>query len=435
MTINETANIRKLATIAKIIDIQPISEADNIEHVFVRGWKCVAQKGNFKIGDFCVYVEVDSVMPDGITEEKALEWKGLQKEMSKASTNNEKDSIKVKMAEISATSIRPEFEFLRASKFRIKTRRIFGEISQGIVFPLSILPEKLANIIKELNISNQAVIKILEEAEDKVLGISELIKEGETQLEGMDVTELLGVTQFIPPDPADMGGDIKGDMENLGILVSDEERLENLSHKYEDLKQFKYYKTEKLEGTSFAAVLKNDVFSVTGRTIEFKTPEPETPIAELNVYWKMARKLDLENKMREIAKTFNVENFAIQGELIGEGIQKNIYKLHGQKVYFYNMFDIDRQEYWSYGAFIDNVTKMSLDMVPILEENYVLPEKAIDLLEEADRTYSVLNPDQLIEGFVFIADEIYIKPNTRITRSNFQRLSFKAKSRTYDEKK
>ncbi|MFA5152709.1 MAG: RNA ligase family protein, partial [Clostridia bacterium] len=126
----------------------------------------------------------------------------------------------------------------------------------------------------------------------------------------------------------------------------------------------------------------------------------------------------------------------IQGELIGEGIQGNIYKLKGQKIMFYNCFDIDKQQYWSYEAFIDLITKtMGLETVPILDDNYVLPEKAEDIFLEADKTYSVLNSKQLIEGFVFVANDPWIKSDVRITRSAYNRLSFKAKSRTYDMNK
>jgi hypothetical protein len=80
---NETADIRKLATIARIEEIKPIVGADNIEHARVRGWWVVVKKKDFKIGDLCVYVETDSIMPDGLTVEKKEEWRALNKQMSK----------------------------------------------------------------------------------------------------------------------------------------------------------------------------------------------------------------------------------------------------------------------------------------------------------------------------------------------------------------
>ena len=417
--INELNDIRKLATIARILDVKPIEGADNIEKVFVRGWQCVAKKGEYKPGDLCVYVEVDSIMPDGLSEEKREEWRALNKQMSKVS-EEERQTIREKMDDIVKFNTRPEFEFLRDKKFHIRTRRILGEISQGICFPLTILSVELQWHIQEL--ANTRLVSALRDLSENI--------------EGYDVTNILGVTQYIAPDPAIMGGDAKGELQAVGILVSDEERIENLSGKYEQLKQFTYYKTEKLEGTSFAAYLKNGKFGVCGRTIDYKEPDDEIPFDKMNVYWKVAKQLDLEEKMRAFADTCSIGNFAIQGELVGEGIQKNIYKLKGQTVCFYNAFLIDKQEYMDYDFFISTINKMGLNTVPILDDSFVLPDKAEELLKEADITTTVFgnNPAQLIEGFVFVAKDP-IPATVRITRAPFQRLSFKAKSRTYDMSK
>lgn len=90
---------RSLAHIEKIVDIKPISGADQIEMCQVLGWECViAKKDNFKVGDLVVYIEVDSIVPE-----------------------------------------KPEFEFLRDRKFRVKTIKLRKQISQGLVLPLSIL--------------------------------------------------------------------------------------------------------------------------------------------------------------------------------------------------------------------------------------------------------------------------------------------------------
>ena len=91
--------MRKLASIQKIRDIQPIPKADRIELATVLGWKVVVKKGEFQIGDLCVYCEIDSVFP----------------EMEK-------------------------YEFLRNDQFRIRTKKLRGQISQGICFPLNSLP-------------------------------------------------------------------------------------------------------------------------------------------------------------------------------------------------------------------------------------------------------------------------------------------------------
>jgi RNA ligase (TIGR02306 family) len=414
--INETADIRKLATIAKIEEIKPIEGADNIEHVRVRGWWVVAKKNEFKVGDLCVYVEVDSIVPDGLALEKYEVWKELNKQMSKVS-EEDRNAIRAHMELLTKDNTRPEFEFLRASKFHIKTRRILGEMSQGICFPLSIIPKHY--------------LVCYPDGTPDVIDYDQVKKNIKFE-EGADLTDVLQVTQYIPPDPAIMGGDAKGELQNVGILISDEERLENLEDKYDILRQFTYYKTEKLDGTSFSAYLKDGIFGVCGRKVNYKVPEEDVHYDKMNVYWKVARKLDIENEMRRLS----LNNIAFQGELVGEGIQGNIYKLKGQTVCFYNAFDIKRQQYLPYDVFIRLIKSMDLQTVPILDDNYKLPEKAIDLLEEADKTTTVFgnNSSQLIEGLVFIAKE-EIPVTTRITRSPFGRLSFKAKSRVFDMNK
>ena len=84
---------------------------------------------------------------------------------------------------------------------------------------------------------------------------------------------------------------------------------------------------------------------------------------------------------------------------------------------------------------VSHIKSFYYKSVPIIDDNYTLPETGVEMLEEADRTYTVFgnNPKQLIEGFVYVAKG-EIPASVRITRANFQRLSFKAKSREYSLK-
>jgi RNA ligase (TIGR02306 family) len=179
--------------------------------------------------------------------------------------------------------------------------------------------------------------------------------------DGVDLTDILGVIQYVAPDPAIMGGDAAGTLTGVGLLISDEERLENLNAKYEVMRLFQYYKTEKLEGTSFTAYLKDGKFGVCGRTVDFQVPDEDDPFEGLNSYWKTAIRFGMEEKLRTIwvlsddesdLFAHKLDNIAIQGELIGEGIQGNIYKLKGQVVKFYNAFYIDKQEYMPFDKFV-----------------------------------------------------------------------------------
>ncbi|MBO5552120.1 MAG: 2'-5' RNA ligase, partial [Lachnospiraceae bacterium] len=102
--------MRKLASIQRIYDIEPIEGADRIELAHVLGWQCVVNKRQFKPMDLAVYFEIDSFLP-----------------------------------------IRPEFEFMRASSYRktdimgegfkLKTMKFKGKLSQGLLLPVSTFPE------------------------------------------------------------------------------------------------------------------------------------------------------------------------------------------------------------------------------------------------------------------------------------------------------
>ena len=316
---------RKLATIKKITDINPIEGADKIELVTVGGWKVVVAKNvGHKVGDLVVYCEIDSFLP-----------------------------------------IREEFEFLRKSSykkmsdgtegFRLKTIRLRGQISQGLILPIVVLNPPDTNIYI-------------------------------TPFEGLDVTEMLGIVKYEPPIPAELAGKVKGLFPSF-IRKTDEERIQNLTSEYEEFKKQKFYVTEKLDGSSATFYYKDGVFGVCSRNLELLETEG-------NTFWKVARELNLENKMKD----FGV-NISVQGELIGEGIQGNPYKIKGQTVRFFNLFDIDLQEYHSFNMTKKSLEVMGLEMVPVVDEFFTLPDTVDEILKYAEDK-SKLNPDFDREGIV-----------------------------------
>ena len=301
--------MRKLASIQKIKNLQPIENADAIEVASVLGWNVVVKKGEFQIGDWVVYCEIDSILPD-----------------------------------------RPEFEFLRNKKFRIKTLRLRGQISQGICFPLSVLP------------------KDFEVEENK------------------DCTDILNITKYEPPIPASLSGIAKGVFPSF-IPKTDETRVQVLQELLDKYKGTDCYITEKLDGSSATYFIKDGQFGVCSRNLELVEDEN-------NTFWKVARETDLENKMRSLGK-----NISLQGELIGEGIQKNKLKLKGQKVMYFNAFDIDEYRYYDLEEFKQLLNNLSLPIVPILSENYSLSNNIEEIVELASIKSSMAK-DVWAEGIV-----------------------------------
>lgn len=352
--------LRKLASIQKIIDVRPIADADMIEVVQVNNWNIVSKKGEFKIGDLCVYCEIDSFLP-----------------------------------------IREEFEFLRKSSykkmadgtegFRLKTIRLRGQISQGLVLPLSSL-EGMDEM--KLGISQQPTGDRLQIGPyDDALVIKE----------GVDVTEYLNIIKYDPPLPAELAGLVKGNFPSF-IPKTDEERIQNLTMYYDAAKGKKFYTTEKLDGTSSTYFLYNNEFGVCSRNLELLETEG-------NSFWKIARELEIEETLRSIG-----HNIAIQGELIGEGIQKNPYKLKGQHLRVFNIYMIDEGIHLEIDRFLVMVAALGLKPVPIIEYDFVLPDTIDELILLADAKSKLCDTTDR-EGLVI--------------RSHDRKISFKVISNKY----
>jgi len=320
--------MRKLASIQRIKALDPIAGADAIERATVLGWQLVVKKGEFKVGELCVYCEVDCLMPD-----------------------------------------EPNFEFLKPRGMRIKTVRLRGQISQGICFPLSILPV------------------------------------GFDVQEDVDCTTVLGITKYEPPIPACLNGVAKGAFPSF-IPKTDETRVQVLQNLLDQYKGEACYVTEKLDGSSVTFYVNNREFGVCTRNLEL-VEDPE------NTIWKIARELDISDKLRAIGM-----NIAIQGEVIGEGVQGNPLKLRGQTVRFFNVFDIDRREHSSFDKLKDLIRGLSLEMVPIVAPDYKLENDINAIVMMATRK-SLVCPDAWAEGIV-------IRPLIECRDPVIGRVSFKA---------
>ncbi|TAF73294.1 MAG: RNA ligase (ATP) [Bacteroidetes bacterium] len=300
---------RKLASIQKILALESIEGADAIEKATVLGWQLVVKKGEYNIGDLCVYCEIDSLLPE-----------------------------------------RPEFEFMKPRGMRVRTIRLRGQISQGICFQLSILPPDF---------------QIVEDA---------------------DCTETLEITKYEAPIPASLAGKVKGRFPSF-MHKTDETRVQVLQSSLDKYNGQKFYITEKLDGSSCTYYLKDGEFGVCSRNLELLEDDE-------NSLWKVARQLDIEQKLRSLSG-----NYALQGELIGEGIQSNKYKIKGQDFRIFNVFNIDAYEYLNFTDFVNFTTKLGLKTVPVLSENYVL-ENNIPTIITLSTIKSTLMKEVWAEGIV-----------------------------------
>lgn len=337
--------MRNLVTIQKIANLELIEGADRIERATILGWHCVVKKGEFKVGDLCIFFEADSFLP--IRQEYAfLQNNGIRKMLIDG-----KEHV----------------------GYRLKTVRLRGQISQGLALPIGSLPDLL-----------------------KVQDIWE---------EGKDVTELLGVYKYEIPLPAQLVGKVRGNFPGF-IPKTDETRIQTYPHILEKYKETLFFTTEKLDGSSVSFVIKNNEFHVCSRNLDLLDTEG-------NTIWRIAKEMKIEEKLKLLGE----ERYAIQGEVVGEGIQKNPLKIKGQKIYFFNVYDFIEAKYVGYSLYKMLTTMMGLETAPILETDRFLPKTVDEAVVYATRK-SAINHESWVEGVVF-------RPMVEMRDEDLGRLSFK----------
>lgn len=313
---------RKLATIRQISSVEKHPGADALDIVKVDGWQCVSKIGAFKVGDRALYLEIDSFVPTthpafAFLQKNAIKW----------------------MDHVGA---------------RIKTIRLRGEISQGLLIPLSEVPE---------------VTRVEEDWHD--------------------FAELLGILKWEKILPASLGGAARGNFPSF-IPKTDQERIQNLwggfgmsdqvdvvhyqdqetgedkayTRKPRYLRDVEYEVTVKLDGSSMTAYYRDGEFGVCSRKLDLVESDE-------NAFWQMANTL----KLRDILSRYG-KNIALQGELVGPAIQGNPDKRSQLEFYVFDVFDIDTGKYLSSRNRINTLVLLNtfsdedprpIQSVPILE--------------------------------------------------------------------
>lgn len=342
--------IRKLASIKKIETLLPHPNADKLDIAHIGGWQVVVKKSEFNEGDLVVYCEIDSHIP--------LELAPFLEKGNKVRTINGVDGVV------------------------LKTIRLRGELSQGLILPLSVLSTDVI------------------------------------PAEGLDVSEDLNIAKWEPPQPASLSGQTKGNFPSF-IQKTDQERIQNLPKYFTEnwYKDVDWEISIKLDGSSMTVYHNEGEFGVCSRNLELR--EDDT-----NTFWKVSNRLELKDTLANYGK-----NIALQGELIGEGIQGNHEGIQGQDFYVYDIFLIDEQRYSlpdERMEILKGIAHKDLNHVPIMYEYVRLGDfkKIQEFLiwcEKLDNGESLYAPNR--EGLVFKSHELH--PYKK------QPVSFKAISNNY----
>ena len=308
---------RKLASIQQILSVEPIEGADNIELAHVLGWQCVVKKNEVSVNDKVVYFEIDSFLP-----------------------------------------IKPEFEFLRNSSYRnsdimgegfkLKTMKFRGQISQGLVLPITLFKE----IPYDIEI-------------------------------GTDVTDILGVKKWEIGERATTGGTIVGQLP-YNIPKTDEIRVQSMPELINEFANIEYYISTKMDGSSHSLGINSDGFHVTGHNFEYKDDGNSD-------FYNFILSKNYKDKMLDyVAKHTDITSLVIQGEFCAPGIQKNPLKLLKPEWFVFTVIVNDKRV--GLDEMLTICNELDMSTVPIEERDIDLPSKypTVDsLLERANGNYTI----------------------------------------------
>ena len=325
---------RVMARVVCIDAISPIEGADQIEIAQIGGWKVVVKKGEYTAGSLAVYCEIDSWIPHSIAP-------FLTKPGQSPKVYNEVEGQ------------------------RLRTIKLRGQISQGLLLPLEVAMEKFVNS---------------EEDDGEELC--------ERFYDGADVTELLGIQKWEPPAEF-RAANAKGSFPHF-IPKTDQERIQNLSRSLEkwNVEKHQWQITEKIDGSSMTVFYKDGEVGVCSRNLELKDDGTST-------FWETAKSEGLVEKLIAVGK-----NIALQGELIGGQIQGNAYKVDKFQFHLYDIFDIDMQQYLTPENVEGTALQLNIRHVPVLEQFTTFDVRMEDLIAYAEGK-SLVGAKPEREGLVF----------------------------------
>jgi RNA ligase (TIGR02306 family) len=283
---------RSLCYIAVIEKIYPIPKADKICVALIKGWQCVIRINDFQEGDLAIYYTIDSI-PD-LSD--------------------------------------PNTELIASRGGRVKTIKLRGVVSQGLLAPLSWLESRGHDITN--------------------------LKEGD------DVTEQMGVTKYIAAEELDqylpagqsLGDDGLRTSFPASVPKSDETRLQNSPHLLDYISDRSIVITRKEDGCSATFVFDRGEFRVCGRNFTWSVPSNSS-----RNYFAIANKMNLQEKMTALNR-----NIALQGELVGPKINGNRMRLEEYSLRVFNIWDLENNRYLLWDEVTDICSRLGVETVPVV---------------------------------------------------------------------
>lgn len=375
--------VRELAYVVKIDNILPIEGADRVELACVGGWRIMVKKNQFKVGDYAIYFEIDSKVPE---EEP--------------------------------------FMFLAPKHFKVKTQKYFKGtvLSQGLLMSFDDFKDEKGNTpswVMSLEARIAAKKEIEHEGLTEVIGVTYAVEEDNKRKAKSDdkYKKMAQRRPNIFKKPwarwmmkREWGRKVmffffgkKKDKKSgwpSWVSKTDEERVQNMPWILEDKSE--WIATEKVDGTSTTATYKKTgrrkhEYYICSRNVVFDKPDKNC-YYDTNVYTEMSEKYHFEEVLADIVEKYNLEWATLQGETYGAGIQKREYGLKGHDFCGFNLIFSDRGRLNSIEA-KKIMEKYNIPWVPIVDEHFILPDTVEELLKIATDKSTI--DGGMREGLVF----------------------------------
>lgn len=388
---------RELCYLVQIDTVEPIEGYDRVEKARIGGWQCIVAKNAFHAGDYGVYFEIDSRVP----------------------------------------ADNPAFAFAKKYNYKIKTQKMCKTISQGLLMSLNDfvdengeaqpwvvdIKEKIANNINILASDDRFLTKTLKvvyavQADnerknytpDKYKTMAQrhpkifrniIIRHFMQYKFGRKVLFWLFGKKVKPKNTSFPVGVFPG------VTKTDQERCENMPWILQD--KTPYIVTQKCDGSSGTYILERKKwnryeFYVCSRNVRMLKPTQEC-FYEDNYYWEVAIKYDLENKMKDyLQKHPDISFVCWQGEICAPKIQSNPHNLTETHFYAFHFTD-SKKGRWDIREAAKIWATYNIEVVPIIDENYIFPDDFEEFKLSADGYYDASvcegNKKCAREGFVY----------------------------------
>ncbi len=333
-----------LASIQKIIDIQPIEGADMIVKATVLGWDVVIKKDEFKVGDLVVYIQIDTIVPE--TE---------------------------------------QFEFLRERKFRVRTIKLRKQISQGLIIPVD-------KFMKGLKEGDDVTTLVGVKKFEKVDNNPERFEKPRMPKVWYKKWVYLFKYNFLYKAFPSLRKKQRSTFPTHLVSITDEERIQNIPQILKSYNGKNFVVSYKLDGSSItiihSKVMGKSKFRICSRRFELHDKK--------NDWYRVFEQTDFKYEILKLVNHFGTPDIIVQGEAIGK-FNGNHHNLPSEKIMLFNIYVKGKR--LNQKEFLDACIKMNIPHCPKYKET-VLNHTLEEIIKESE-IKDLLNPNVDVEGLVW----------------------------------